>query len=74
MSRHFLDMKRWYQVTSLPGRPYISFSREEVEKLTLCRDLLKYLLPEGMESIITGGLGKVAMLMDMRRNGERRQP
>ena len=58
------NRRRWYQVKSLPGRPHISFSREEVEKLTLCRDLLKYLLPEGMESIITGGLGKVAVLMD----------
>jgi len=62
--RGFENRKLWYQIKSLPGRPHISFSREEVEKLTLCRDLLKYLLPEGMESIITGGLGKVAVLMD----------
>ena len=58
------NRRRWYQVKSLPGRPHITFSREEVEKLTLCRDLLQYLLPEGMESIITGGLGKAAVLMD----------
>jgi predicted DNA-binding transcriptional regulator YafY len=58
------DRKRWYQIKSLPSRPYVSFSREEVEKLALCRDLLKYLLPEGMESVIAGGLGKVAALMD----------
>jgi predicted DNA-binding transcriptional regulator YafY len=38
-------------------------SRDEVEKLAFCRDLLQRLLPEGIERVIAEGIDKVSALM-----------
>jgi ADP-ribosylglycohydrolase len=35
----------WYQLKNLPGTPHIGLTRNEVEKLSFCRDLLQRLLP-----------------------------
>ncbi|SHN51953.1 helix-turn-helix transcriptional regulator [Desulfovibrio litoralis] len=55
--------RRWYQLKNLPSRPHISLSQEEVEKLSLCRDLLGRLLPEGIEQVISSGIEKISGLM-----------
>ena len=55
--------KRWFQLADLPGTPHISLSRDEVERLTLCRDLVEHILPDGMERLITNGLAKISTLM-----------
>ena len=60
-----LDGRRlWYQLKNLSGTPHISLSVAEMEKLTLCRDLLELLLPEGFASAISNILGKVSTLID----------
>jgi len=58
------NRKNWYQLRVPPGKPYISFTQEEVEKLALCRDLLEHLLPDGVERIVSAGIGKISTLMD----------
>ncbi|MDR2744382.1 MAG: hypothetical protein LBB66_04180, partial [Desulfovibrio sp.] len=61
--------RRWYQLKNLPGTPHIGLTRDEVEKLSFCRDLLQRLLPEGIERVISEGIAKVSTLME--RAGER---
>ncbi len=56
--------RRWYQLKNLPGTPYIGLTVAEMEKLTLCRDLLERLLPEGVERAISETLTKVSTLID----------
>lgn len=55
--------RRWYELKYLPGTPHIGLSGNEVEKLSLCRDLLERLLPEGFERIISDSIAKVSTLM-----------
>jgi predicted DNA-binding transcriptional regulator YafY len=55
--------RRWYQLKNLPGRPHVGMTRDEVEKLAFCRDLLQRLLPEGIERVIAEGIDKVSALM-----------
>ncbi|MDR2161158.1 MAG: WYL domain-containing protein [Desulfovibrio sp.] len=55
--------RRWYQLKNLPGTPHIGLTRDEVEKLSFCRDLLQRLLPEGIERVIAEGVAKVSTLM-----------
>jgi predicted DNA-binding transcriptional regulator YafY len=60
-----IDRTRWYQMIALPaGAPNISLSRDEIEKLALCRDLLEHLLPDSIERIVADGITKVAVLMN----------
>ena len=55
---------RWYQMAALPtGSPQINLSRDEIEKLALCRDLLKHLLPDSIERVVSEGISKAAVLM-----------
>ncbi|MDR3176166.1 MAG: WYL domain-containing protein [Desulfovibrio sp.] len=61
--------RRWYQLKNLPGTPHICLTRNEVEKLSFCRDLLQRLLPDGIERVIAEGIAKVSTLME--RSGER---
>ncbi|MDR2050291.1 MAG: WYL domain-containing protein [Deltaproteobacteria bacterium] len=56
--------RRWYQLKHLPGTPHIGLTRDEVEKLSFCRDLLQRLLPEGIERVISNGIAKVSTLME----------
>ena len=58
------NRRRWYQLTTPPGTPHISLSRDEVERMALCRDLLERFLPGGMERMVSDGLAKVSTLMD----------
>ena len=67
------NRRLWYQLRVPPGKPYVSFTREEVEKLVLCRDLLEHLLPDGIERIVSEGLGKISTLMDKVEVAERGQ-
>jgi predicted DNA-binding transcriptional regulator YafY len=55
--------RRWYQLKNLPGTPHIGLTRNEVEKLSFCRDLLQRLLPEGIERVIAESVAKVSTLM-----------
>jgi predicted DNA-binding transcriptional regulator YafY len=56
--------RRWYQLKNLPGTPHIGLTRNEVEKLSFCRDLLQRFLPEGIERVIAEGIAKVSTLME----------
>ncbi|MDR1241569.1 MAG: WYL domain-containing protein [Deltaproteobacteria bacterium] len=56
--------RRWYQLRILPGTPHIGLTRDEVEKLSFCRDLLQRLLPDGIERVIDEGIAKVSTLME----------
>ena len=62
--------RRWYQLKNLPGTPYIGLTAREVEKLSLCRDLLAHFLPDGIEGVIKAGIEKVSTLMEQAANRE----
>jgi predicted DNA-binding transcriptional regulator YafY len=60
--------RRWYQLKNLPGTPHIGLTRDEVENLALCRDLLERLLPEGIEKVIAKSIAKISTLMEKAEN------
>lgn len=54
--------KRWYQLADLSGTPHISLSVEELERLTLCRDLIEHILPGGTDKLVSDALARVSLL------------
>lgn len=55
--------KRWYQASRLPSLPSIALTSEEIERISLCTDLVEHIFPGGMERIVSNGLAKMASLI-----------
>lgn len=57
------DGQRWYRAQRPGNKPNVSLSEEEVESLTLCRDLIWGVLPKPMRSQLNHAIGKSTVLL-----------
>ena len=55
--------KRWYKLNAPKRRPSVSLSKEDIETLIICRDMVWHLLPDFMRDRAHKAVGHASVLM-----------
>ena len=58
------NRQAYYQIQNLCERPKVSLTDTELSQLVLCRELIRHLLPEGMQGSLEHVVEKAAVLLD----------
>lgn len=55
--------RNWYRMKTPPNRPNVTLTVEEIQHLTMCRDMMLHMLPTGLKDEISRTLSQTTVLL-----------